>query len=463
MYTKIVKRPSRLSQTILLLIIFPLLVVAVKKILDTRKGAAGLPADIIVDVTSPQTKVPSSLWRNFSQGGEEPRDMIAPVINQVANLQPELIRIDHLFDYYQVYQSPGVYNFSQLDQVINSVLQTGALPMLSLSYTPASMTKNNQNAGEPANWNDWYQLVRATAHRYSVEKNISSIYYEVWNEPDLFGGWHYAKSPSYTTLYIQTAKAIVDGAARSNYKIGGPATTGFYSSWIKSLFATASQNHLPLDFISWHRYSKNPADYEKDFDSLNKILGSYPNYFNIERVITEIGPNSEPDSWYDNHLSGIHLISLASQLSGKIHRLFTFELVDGPTSRSPEKSSGWGLITHHTNGSQIKPRYQAIQFLNQLQGQSLPVQGNGSWVTALATANSGSFQVLLVNYDPKNIHPETVPVTFKGIKPGTYQLKTTRFLGNTSTKTIETLSYRWYETIYLDPNSAALLELTPTF
>lgn len=455
------KKNSKLIKTILLLITLPLFILAVKKVIEIRKGAAGIPANITIDTTLPQGEVPSSLWQNFSQGGEEPVDMIQPIVDQVRLLQPQLIRIDHLFDYYNVYQSPGNFNFSQLDQAVDSILRTGAKPMLSLSYTPASMTKNGQNAGEPQDWNNWYQLIRATARRYSVEKNISGIYYEVWNEPDLFGGWHYAKSPSYSTLYLQTARAVVEGAAGSSFKIGGPAITAFYPAWIKSLFATVANNHLRLDFISWHRYSKNIQDYENDFNNLNIILSGYPDYFDIERLVTEIGPNSEPDVWYDNQMSGIHLISLVSQLYGKFHRFFTFELIDGPTSRAPEKSTGWGLITHSTQGLRVKPRYYAVQFLNQLKGYLLPLDGNGSWVTALAGINGNTVQTLLVNYDPRATHSENTPVTFTGIQPGTYQLKTTKYLGSTATRTIQISSFRYTQNFYLAPNTAILLELSP--
>ena len=440
---------------LLLLVLLPFLLFSLKTVLDLRKSASGTPANINIDVQNPGSNLSPSLWRNIAQGGEEPTDMIKPVSRQIRALLPELIRVDHLFDYYQVYQSPGSYNFSRLDEVVNSILATGAKPLLSLSYTTAAMSKSGQNAGEPNDWNQWNEMVRATAHRYSVEKNISGIYYEVWNEPDLFGGWHYGKNPNYSTLYINTARAVVNGAGNANYKIGGPAITAYYSNWIKSLFSVASKNNLPLDFISWHKYSKNINDYLQDFDSLNKILSDYPQYFNIERLITEVGPNPEPDPWYDNQISGIHLMSLCTQLSGKIHRLFTFEAVDGPSPRS-DKSTGWGLLTHD---QKIKPRYYSLQFLNLLSGARLPSEGDGSWVTSLSTKNSSTIQTLLVNYDPKNSHTETTPINYKGLVPGQYQLKTTKYLGKTNTKTITATSPTYTENLYLEPNTAYLLEL----
>lgn len=435
----------------ILLLILPLLILATKKIIDLRKGAAGTLANIIIDTQNPGTNVPSALWQNLSQGGEEPTDMIKPVIRQIKALNPKLIRVDHIFDFYKVDQGSGNYDFSKLDQVVESILATGAKPMLSVSYTPDSKP--------PADWNQWNALVKATAKHYSVDKKISGIYYEVWNEPDLFGGWHYAKDPNYTTLYHNTARAIVEGAGNANYKVGGPAITAYYANWIKSLFASTAKSGIRLDFISWHKYSKNPADYLADFESLNKILSDYPQYFDIERLITEIGPNPEPDVWYDQPQSGVHLMSIVTQLTGKIHRIFTFEPVDGPNPRS-DKSTGWGLITHSSKGNKPKPRYFAIQFLNEIGGQLLPSDGDGTWVTSLSSKNGSKYQSLIVNYDQNSSHSETVPVSFKGLKPGTYTIITKRYMGNTSSKKVEVNSPTLTETIYMAPNSAVIIEIT---
>lgn len=447
--------------TILLFLILPFLLIAVQKIIEIRKRAAPIPANIIIDISNLQGSLNSAMWRNFSQGGEESKDMIAPIISQVKTLNPNLIRIDHVFDYYDVYNSPGNYNFARLDGVIDSIRATGATPMISLSYTSASMTSNNQNAGEPANWSDWYSLVKTTAHRYSVEKNIPNIYYEVWNEPDLFGGWHYAKNPSYTTLFIQTAHAVEDGINhQATYKLGGPATTAYYEAWIKSIFRTAKENNLNLGFISWHKYSKNISDYTTDIDNFNKIIANYPDFFNIERIITEVGPNPEPDPWYDNSLSAIHLMALTTQLSGKVHKFFTFELVDGPTPRS-SVSTGWGLISHPNNGAKTKPRFAAIQFLNQLAGQKVYSVGDGNYVTSLSTKKAQIIQTLVVNYDPDDKHYETFPITYKNLIPGTYQLKYNYFQKQTSTKIVNITGNSYGEQVFLEPNSAVIIELSP--
>ena len=435
-------------KTVLLLLILPLAIVSIKKAVDLRKGASGIPANIIIDAKNTQGNIQPNLWQNLSQGGEEPLDMIKPAIPLLRSISPKLIRIDHIFDYYKVDKGNNNYDFSQLDEAVNSILLTGAKPMLSVSYTPDSKA--------PADWNQWYQLVKATAKHYSIDKKIDGIYYEVWNEPDLFGGWHYAKDPNYTTLYSQTSKAIVEGAKGSNFKIGGPATTAYYSNWIKSIFTTTSSNNLRLDFISWHKYSKNIEDYEKDLEDFNNIISNYPQYFDVERIISEVGPNSDPDTWYENKNSGVHLISLVTKISGKVHRLFTFEPIDGPSPRS-SVSSGWGIISHDLKP---KPRFYAIQFLNNFSGTQLSSTGNGSWVSSLASIKSNTIQVLLVNYDSRDEHSETFPITINNLTPGNYQIKKTSYLGKSLTIK-KTLESTFQDSIYMEPNSAIILEIQP--
>jgi xylan 1,4-beta-xylosidase len=455
------KRHS-LKSTLLLLLLLPFLLLALKRIIDIRKGAAGVPAFIVIDTRGSQGPVNTAFWQNFSQGGEEPRDMVGPVSSQVRSLRPQLIRVDHIFDYYNVFQSPGSYNFNELDTVINGILQTGAKPMLSLSYTTPQMAQNGQNAGEPKNWADWYDLVRATAKRYSIDKNISGIYYEIWNEPDLFGSWHYAKNPNYSTLYVQSARAVTEGAGNTFFKVGGPSTTALYSNWLKSIFTTAQNNNVRLDFISWHKYSKNIGEFEKDYLKLNELLTSYPRFSRIEKIITESGPNSEPDAIYDNHYSAVHLISLVTKMYGKISRLFTFELVDGPSSRS-DLSTGWGILTHPSKGGQPKPRYQALQFLNQLQGQKLYHSGDGTNVSSLSVQNGSVTQTILVNFDPQGVHTETVPVNYRHLSSGKYRLTVNTFSGPSRTKNVTVTTDTLSEILFLEPNTAVLLELSPIY
>lgn len=442
-----------------ILLIIPITLFALYQNQDIRRSAFGTEANIKVDVSKPGTLIAKSFWQNFSQGGEENKNMIAPVKNEVRDLNPQIIRIDHIFDYYVDMEGEN-YDFSKLDQVVQTILDTGAIPMFSLSYMPSKISSDGQKTSPPKNWALWSSLIKATISRYSGQAgfDLDNVYYEVWNEPDLFGNWHYARKPNYLTLYYYTVKATQEVPNVNSFKIGGPATTGFYPNWIKALFNFCYKNKLRIDFVSWHQYSKNQQDYLNDIEKLNQILTNYGDYFSIERLVTEFGPDSNNSSWYDNNLAAVHAIATTTRLMGKVHRLFAFELKDGPSPENKKFWGRWGLLTHENNAVSKKPRYFAYQFLNQIQGSRLPLNGKGTWVTGIATKNNNKIQVLVVNYDPKNNHYETTPLSLVNIEPGAYTFRQTRFQGKTVSVQEEINTNTITKNIVLTPNSAVLLE-----
>jgi len=455
------EQKKKLFITFFLLVVTPLTILAVKKVYDWRKGAAGVLANIVIDSSSPQAPINSQLWQNFGQGGEEVKDMLAPVVDELRQLKPQLIRVDHIYDYYNVYQDNGQYDFARLDKVVKTILAAGAKPMLSLSYIPSSLSVDGQITSPPKDWGAWENLVKATVERYSGRSslNIYNVYYEVYNEPDLFGGWHYGKSPNYLTLYYRSVRGAQRAANTNPFKIGGPATTGFYSNWIKALFKFASKNKLRVDFISWHRYSHNPQDYDQDFEKLNRILTDYPDYFSVERIITEFGPDSEPSEWYFNRVGATHALTISTHLLDKVHRVFAFEIKDGPPQPGKKDTEHWGIIGHESTGKKLKPRWQAYVFLNQLTGLRLPLSGNGTWVSGVAAKEGNKFKVFLVNYDPRGRHSEFVPLRINNLTPGSYEI-TLNYLFGRDLKVIQTIDNRQlFRQIPLSPNDAVFITL----
>ena len=437
---------------VLILLLVPLTLFGLRQNQDLRRAAFGKRARIVIDVSQPGSPLNANLWLNFAQGGEEPKDMLAPVVNQLRQLNPKIIRVDHIFDYY-VKINGSNYDFSALDQVVNTILQTGAKPMLVLSYMPPSLAQEGRITAPPKNWADWRRLVATTIARYSGRNhyNINNVYYEVWNEPDLFGGWHYGRNPNYLTLYYHTVKAAQSVSNVNSFKIGGPATTGFYPNWIKALLKFCQRHRLRIDFISWHRYSKHLEDYLRDFEKLNRILTNYPEYFHLERLITEFGPDSEVSPWYDNRLSAIHALAAMTRLAGKVHRIFSFEIKDGP-------QHNWGFISHEAEGLKLKPRYYAFSWLNQLRGNRLPLGGEGSWVSALAVQDGRWIRILVVNYDPRHRHYEAPPITLKNLTPGNYIYQIKYFQGRERVMRENYAETAITKKIILPPNSAVLLQ-----
>ena len=173
------------------------------------------------------------------------------------------------------------YNFHKIAAAYDNVLSCGMKPFVELSFMPKHLASGDSqcmfyykgNITPPKDYGKWEEFItefiRFLIHRYGKEE-IESWYFEVWNEPDLFGFFS-GKKIDYYKLYESTAKAIkkVDSAIR----VGGPATSG--SKWIGSFLDYCKTNNVPVDFVSTHQYAGDPVggiDASIDFEEDNTPL-----------------------------------------------------------------------------------------------------------------------------------------------------------------------------------------------
>lgn len=424
--------------------------------------AAGFPANLVVDYDGVLGQMPTP-WRNLAQGGEEAKAMLGNVTNEVKALRPEYIRLDHIYDAFKVVSRDGGqlrYDWSGLDGAVNEILAAGAKPMLSLSYMPPAISKGDI-IDLPRDWNEWGAVVRATVEHYSGRnnKNISGVIYEVWNEPDLFGGYKTYGDKNYLTMYEVSSKAVQAAANVNSFEIGGPATTGLYQNWEERLIKFVDERNLRLDFLSWHRYATDLAQFEEDADRARSWAQKIPALVNLKFYITEWGHNSENDPGYDGKFGAIHTIAASRVMMAKVQRAFVFEIKDGPGN---EKFwSRWGLLTHEKFGTpEKKPRYNALEFLNTLGPFRISLAGEGSWVKGIAsTDETGDIKLVVINYDPSGRHSESVPITFENLPRGNFKFTRRDFLGGTRSMPVATTSANWRTVEYFVPNSAAVMTL----
>lgn len=435
-----------------------------KEVYFFGRAAFGKPANLVINAGS-SFSVQEETWKNLGQGGEESGRMLLPVVDKIKALAPRYIRIDHIYDLYDVVRRDGagnlVYDWTKLDLTLGDILATGAKPFVSLSYMPPVLT-DGDIVSTPRNWGEWESLVKATIEHISGRGglNLTGVYYEVWNEPDLFGKFKVSGEKNYLELYLHSAVGASRAANANAFKIGGPATTALYENWVKSLLKFAGERRLRLDFISWHRYSKNLDDFSEDVVKAKSWREEFPVFVNAQLVISELGPNSENDKVYDNSFGAIHTLATTAVLDGEVDRSFNFEIKDGP---GPEKFWGrWGILTHEKFGDPTpKPRYSALAFLNRIPGDKVNIAGEGTWVKALARGNNGIVRTLMVNYDPAGRHNEVVPVTFVSLPSLNFTLRKISFGGGSSEINVATTSATWATTETMTPNSAVLLELIP--
>ncbi len=435
--------------------------------------ASAVKADIVIDAGRKLGPFPDR-WKALAQGGEE-KDarMLENVVPQVAGLYPKYIRLDHIYDYYDVVsrnpQGHLVFNWTKLDETVCDIYHTGAKPFFSLGYMPPSISFDGSLISQPANWNDWAYVVQKTIEHYSGQSNRlcgqitgfwkTDIYYEVWNEPDLetFGKWSlYGGTKDYKLLYYYAAKGADNAKNVYRFLIGGPAITALYKNWIQVFLDYVTQNKLRLDFISWHHYSKKADDYTDDIINLNNWLtpSQYRRYQNLPRIISEWSYDSEPNPIADTNVGAAHTVaSIRNFIGSGVTYAFLFEIKDGPSPR-------WGILSYT---GQEKPRYHALELLNLLEGKRLQVQGEGTYINAMATSNGNTITAVLVNYDERNQNTELVPVHIINVPNGTYSLTFNYLDGNTTAiPSVVIKNQALTRSVLMVPNTVIALQLTKT-
>ncbi|OGK29905.1 hypothetical protein A3G67_00415 [Candidatus Roizmanbacteria bacterium RIFCSPLOWO2_12_FULL_40_12] len=433
--------------------------------------AAPTKANLVVNTR----KITSPLfynWQALAQGGEEQGvRMLGNVVPQLRDLSPRYIRLDHIYDYYNVVNRDAsgrvAVNFNELDATVCDIYAAGAKPFFALGYMPLVLSSDGTLVGRPNNWDEWSQVVQKTIEHYSGSSTVlcngtvqgdqlADIYYEVWNEPDLesFGKWSlYGGDKDYKTLYSYSAL----GAARAKntrlFSLGGPGITAAYRNWFQVFLRWANENKVRVDFLSWHHYTKNPDDFTDDVENINSWIPqeAYGRFSALPKIITEWGYDSEPNAIADTNVGAAYTIASARNLiDQKLKLAFSFEVKDGPSPR-------WGILTHT---GEKKPRYEALKFMNLLKGYRLQIDGEGSFVRAIGSTSPEKIVVIVVNYDKDGRNNELVPVTFSNLSQGTYDMTVT-YLGGVQAQnnnlrvTGTTLS----KNILLSPNQVAAIEL----
>jgi hypothetical protein len=188
-------------------------------------------------------------------------------------------------------------------------------------------------------------------------------------------------------------------------------------------------------------------------------LIDFPTLQVVPKIITEWGINSETDTAYDESISAAHSVAVVRNAFYGIDKLFAFELVDGPSPHNNKFWGRWGLITHPKFGISEKPRFKAFQMLNQITGNWLKTEGEGTFVQVLAVQTEEEYRILMANYDPQKRNNEQVPVKMINVPNGKYMEKIERLEGTTTNKTIDIADGVYTSSVIMPPNAVVMIKL----
>jgi xylan 1,4-beta-xylosidase len=355
-------------------------------------------------------------------------------------------------------QGHPVYSWKILDEIFDVYAAAGVKPMVELGFMPKALSSHPEpyhipwptKPGEVEGWSfppkdyaRWEELIyQVAAHmqqRYGKDE-VSSWYWEVWNEPDIF--YWKGTEEEYNKLYDYAAAGVK--RAIPNARVGGPATTGPYPGSHSTQFLEAFLRHcaedksaatgqaIPLDFISFHakgdpkivsEHVQMGLDNElRNVDSGFAIVRKFSQFAKLPIILSEADPEGcaacssrkYPHNAYRNGTLYPSYTAAAMKALFQLRDRYDVNLISMLTWAFEFEDQPYfdGFRSLSTNGID-KPVLNLFRMAGLMAGNRVKAESDGSValddilksgvrqqadVDALATADSKQATVLLWNY-----------------------------------------------------------------
>jgi len=182
---------------------------------------------------------------------------------------------------------PASYDFHYTDEYAETIMMAGTKVFFRLGQKIEHGTKK-YGIWPPKDFMKWAIVCEhliahmnegwADGHHYGIE------YWEIWNEPDLYGKCWMGTPEQFYELYAITAKHLK--SRFPHLKIGGPAVTGYRPDWLRPLFQKIKDENIPFDFYSWHRYCRTPDEVVEVVRKHRALLDEY-GFTDTESILNE--------------------------------------------------------------------------------------------------------------------------------------------------------------------------------
>ncbi|MCX5669314.1 MAG: cellulase family glycosylhydrolase [Candidatus Omnitrophica bacterium] len=242
-----------------------------------------------LDLNSPVVSLPKIYRPSVDLSGRgKQRDLTLPqtlaATDALATWQADLgfrnfYRIQYnLWEIQQLVNDKDSYQklLNNYEEIIKKVSDSGGTVILDLFGTPSGLGAVLDKNSAPRNLKIYKELIKQTIRKFSCEKQYN-IWYEVWNAPDL-GDFFLGGRNEYFNLYRIVGEAVNElrRETKIHIPLGGPSVSAWFrniepnniltpeGSLIYELIKYCYSYRLPLDFISWHAYSSDPAEEKQD-------------------------------------------------------------------------------------------------------------------------------------------------------------------------------------------------------
>ncbi len=401
-------------------------------------SAAGGSATLTVNTSRPIGPIDLTRYA-LGQGGLSDQPMFGREVNQVRELHPQTIRL-FVQEYFNLYPAHGKYHWTTLDKSIETILATGAKPLMCLCFKPKVLfPKIDDKIVTPNSYPEWEQLIEHLVRHCNVEKKYGIKYWEVGNEVDIgeSGGAPYKFTPNeYTEFYKHTADAIL--RADPQAKVGGPALANYHSPIGTALIKFCGAGKAPLSFFSWHIYNSHPEVYVKSIRMFKKELAEYPRLAHVETIIDEWNMSlSNPD--LNPYFQPAFVLQttddfLKEGLSRSAYYHIRGYYVDEKLFTPFMSPQGARFMAHWWNTmpqydglfdqeGRVRPAFFAFKLLKLMRGERLQVTGTKPGLGALAATNGPWMNLIFWSFPEKGESGDTkVTVDFSPMPKGQVRL-----------------------------------------
>ena len=203
---------------------------------------------------------------------------------------------------------PRNYDFVFTDHYLDSIRRAGTEVFFRLGQTIEHGPKK-YGVLPPKDFAKWARICEHVIRHYNegwgwgvdrayTTQNVvwsnqfNIVYWEIWNEPDLDpSDGELPKNPrcwggtvtNFFSLYETAAKYLKGKFPR--VKIGGPAICG-REDWADRFLAYCRDNAAPLDFFSWHVYSRTPEPVAEKAARIRGLLEKN-GFYGCESILNE--------------------------------------------------------------------------------------------------------------------------------------------------------------------------------
>jgi len=370
----------------------------------------------------------------LGQGGLSDQPMFADRVPELRALNPRLIRL-FIQEFFNLLPEAGRYHFDTLDRSVDTILATGAKPLMCICFKPRLLfPKLDHDIVEPNDYEAWEKLIYELVRHYR-ERGSQITYWEVANEPDIGedGGCPYRFKPaSYVRYYQHTVAAILRasraGPSGPEARVGGPALASYRSPILPALLNACETNNIPLHFVSWHIYNSSPKAVRDTIEAVKTLLQQHPSLkpetildeWNMNLTNPPLDPRFQPC-----FISEVIYQMKEGGLTWSCYYHIRDWHVDPPLFANFMSPSGLAFMTRWWNRmpqfdglfdfqNTPRPSYFAFKLLARLRGERLELTSNHPTIHGMAAHDPElrMYNVMLWNFSDKT---NRVELTFSAL------------------------------------------------